>query len=43
MPTEVDDEKVDASFQNGVLKVVLPKVAPSADAGTKKIPVRRQN
>jgi HSP20 family protein len=43
LPSEVDDQKVDASFQNGVLKVVLPKVAPSADTGTKKIPVRWQN
>ncbi len=43
MPTEVDDEKVDATFQNGVLKIVLPKVVPAASEASKKIPVRRQN
>lgn len=43
LPTEVDDQKVDASFQNGVLKIVLPKVAPAASEACKKIPVRRQN
>ncbi len=43
LPTEVDDQKVDASFQNGVLKIVLPKVAPAASEASKKIPVRRQN
>jgi HSP20 family protein len=42
LPSEVDDQKVDASFQNGVLKIVLPKVEMSAPAG-KKIPVRRLN
>ncbi len=41
LPGEVDAQKVDASFKNGVLTVVLPKVAPSASAGAKKIPVKR--
>ena len=43
LPADVDDQKVDASFQNGVLKIVLPKVAPAATAAAKKIPVRRLN
>jgi len=42
LPAEVNGEKVDASFTNGVLKVVLPKTTPSPPAG-KKIPVRRLN
>ena len=40
LPAEVDDQKVDASLKNGVLNVVIPKVAPSS-AAAKKIPVRR--
>jgi HSP20 family protein len=43
LPGEVDDKKVDASFQNGVLTVVLPKVARSEADTAKKIPVRRLN
>ena len=42
LPAEVDDKKVDASFQNGVLNIVLPKLETSAPAG-KNIPVRRLN
>jgi HSP20 family protein len=40
LPAEVDDKNIDASFQNGVLNIVLPKVAPSPSAA-KKIPVKR--
>jgi HSP20 family protein len=43
LPAEVDDKKVEASFQNGVLNIVLPKVGPSPTAAAKKIPVRRLN
>jgi HSP20 family protein len=43
LPTEVDDKKVDASFQNGVLNIVLPKVKPSPAAAAKRIEVRRVN
>jgi HSP20 family protein len=43
LPAEVDDKKVEASFQNGVLSIVLPKVNPSPNATAKKIPVRRLN
>lgn len=39
LPAEVDAEKVDATFRNGVLTVVLPKVAPTGSG--KKIAVRR--
>ncbi len=42
LPAEVDSEKVEASFRDGVLEVVLPKTQPS-EAGSKKIPVRRLN
>jgi len=43
LPAEVDDKKVDASFQNGVLNIVLPKLGPSPSASAKKIAVRRLN
>jgi len=39
LPTDVDGQKVDASFKGGVLTVVLPKMKPSAPPG-KKIAVR---
>jgi HSP20 family protein len=39
LPAEVDDQKVDASFKNGVLTVVLPKVAKAASG--KKIEVKK--
>lgn len=39
LPAEVDPDKVDATFKNGVLNIVLPKVVASASA--KKIDVRR--
>ena len=39
LPAVVDDQKVDASFKNGVLTVVLPKVA-TASSG-KKIEVKK--
>jgi HSP20 family protein len=43
LPGKVDDKNVNASFQNGVLTITLPKAAPSPGASTKKIPVRRLN
>jgi HSP20 family protein len=39
LPAEVDDQKVDASFKDGVLNIVLPKVTPSKTS--KKIAVKR--
>jgi HSP20 family protein len=42
LSAEIDEQKVDASFENGVLKIVLPKTATTANA-EKKIPVRRLN
>jgi HSP20 family protein len=39
LPAEVMEDKVDASFDKGVLKVVLPK-APEAQSKTKKIAVK---
>jgi HSP20 family protein len=39
LPAEVDAQKVDASFKNGVLNVTLPKVATSSSG--KKIEVKR--
>ena len=41
LPAAVDDSKVDASFRDGLLNIVLPKTEKSS-AG-KKIPVRRLN
>lgn len=38
LPDNVDADKIDASFNQGVLKVLLPKMAPSA---AKKIEVKK--
>lgn len=40
LPAEVDREKVEATFTNGVLSVVLQKLSPSVEAG-RKISVKR--
>lgn len=39
LPCEVDADKVQADFNNGVLKVTLPK-SPEVEAKTKKISVK---
>jgi HSP20 family protein len=39
LPAEVDSQKVDASFKNGVLTIVLPKVETTQ--GGKKIEVKK--
>ena len=39
LPTEVDADKVEASFKNGVLTVRLPKT-PEAEAKTRRIEVK---
>jgi HSP20 family protein len=39
LPADVMDDKVDASFDKGVLKIVLPK-APDAQSKVKKITVK---
>jgi HSP20 family protein len=39
LPAEVDDQKVDASFKDGVLNIVLPKLGQPK--GSKKIAVKR--
>jgi len=38
LPFEVDEEKADASFKNGVLTVALPK-SPKAEERAKRIPI----
>jgi HSP20 family protein len=38
LPEEVDVNKVDAQFKDGVLKVTLPKVAPS-EAKSRTVPI----
>jgi HSP20 family protein len=40
LPFEVDSNKVDASFKDGVLKLTLPK-PPEAQRRTKKIEIKR--
>lgn len=37
--TEIDEEKVDAAFKNGVLTVILPKT-PAASKQTRKISIK---
>lgn len=39
LPTEVDTEKVEAIFKNGVLQITLPKLHPGQEA-RKKISVK---
>ena len=39
LPAEVDESKVDARFENGLLKITLPK-APQARSKVKKIEVK---
>jgi HSP20 family protein len=39
MPLDVDEDKVEAKFDKGVLSVVLPK-SPRAEAKTKKIEIK---
>lgn len=39
LPFEVEDDKAEASFENGVLTVTLPK-SPTAEARTKRIAVK---
>lgn len=39
LPAEVDQEKIDASFKKGVLKVQLPKV-PAKEVKAKKIEIK---
>ena len=39
LPADVDAEKIDASFKNGVLTIVLPK-SKEAQAKVKQIPVK---
>jgi len=39
LPTEVDEEKVEATMQDGILKIVLPKKRPSA---SKKIEIKKK-
>lgn len=40
LPYDIDGDKVEATFKNGVLKLTLPK-PPEISAKTKKIPVHR--
>lgn len=40
LPSAVNEDKIDATYANGVLKIVMPKSTPSDQAG-KKIKVKR--
>jgi HSP20 family protein len=40
LPAEVDDERVSATFKNGVLSVTLPKTERARESG-RKIPISR--
>jgi HSP20 family protein len=39
LPVEVDEDKVEARFKNGVLTVILPK-SPTVEAKTRKIEIK---
>ena len=39
LPSGIDEDKIEATFKNGVLKVTLPKSA-EAQKAEKKIPVK---
>jgi len=39
LPCEIDEDKVEAEFRRGVLKVTLPK-SPAARAGTRRVAIR---
>lgn len=41
LPVEVDADKIEANFKNGILKVTLPKSA-SAKSETKRISIKRE-
>ncbi|MBW2649019.1 MAG: Hsp20/alpha crystallin family protein [Deltaproteobacteria bacterium] len=41
LPDEIDTEKTEASFKNGVLNVVLPKIA-EAKSSRKKIAIKKE-
>lgn len=41
LPEEIDTEKAEASFKNGVLNITLPKI-PGASPKGKKIPVKSE-
>ena len=40
LPVEVIGEKVDASYQGGILKIVIPKVEPARKKKEKKIKIK---
>jgi HSP20 family protein len=42
LPFEVDEDKADASFKNGVLTIALPK-SPKAEEKAKRIPIGGRN
>jgi HSP20 family protein len=42
LPFEVDEDKVSASFKNGVLTATLPKSA-KAQASSKRIPINQSS
>lgn len=40
LPVEVKEDKVDAVYQDGILKIVMPKITPSKKKEEKKIKVQ---
>ena len=40
LPVEVIGEKTEASYEGGILEVVIPKVKPAKESGKKKIKVK---
>lgn len=41
MPVDVDREKVEAHFKNGVLNITLPKTKGAVES-TKRIPIKAE-
>ena len=40
LPEEVNMEKIEAKYEDGVLKVTLPRLAKATKASTKKIAIK---
>ena len=40
LPVEIDEDKVEASYEKGILKIVMPKKTPSPTVEEKKVKIK---